>query len=145
VSTEKNAEPFFVGLRDRTAALHGSTEGIFQWGFTPAAGHRPHFLNRSCALWLEQNLDFPNWTGATIKAMPETHVSEWAKQFGIPMDSSFGTEEREGGTLAVGRDVPGYEHESLSVFTPKSVGKGKGPPDVFRLDGTGGGGLTDED
>jgi dienelactone hydrolase len=126
VSTQKKADPFFADLHARTVALHGSSEAVFEWGFTPEAGHRPHFLNRACALWLEQKLDFPNWTEASIKALPETHISEWSKQFGIPIDPALATEEREGGTLAVGRGVPGFERETLSVFTPEQWENEKG-------------------
>lgn len=41
------------------------------------------------------------------------------------MDKMYATEEREGGTLALGADVPGYERESLSVFTPAEWEKQK--------------------
>ncbi|MEO6245184.1 MAG: hypothetical protein ABIQ12_07085 [Opitutaceae bacterium] len=34
------------------------------------------------------------------------------------MDKLYAPEEREGGTLAPGSDVPGFARETLSVFSP---------------------------
>ena len=33
------------------------------------------------------------------------------------MDKLYATEEREGGTLALGDDIPGYQHDDLRVFS----------------------------
>jgi len=35
----------------------------------------------------------------------------------MPMDKLYATEEREGGTRAIGAGVPGIAREELSVFT----------------------------
>jgi hypothetical protein len=69
------------------------------------------------ALWLERYLDFPNWDEAAIRALPGTHILEWAQANGVAMDKLYATEEREGGTLAMGENVPGFARESLSVFS----------------------------
>jgi hypothetical protein len=66
--------------------------------------------------WLERQLDFPNWTISAIQAMPETRISVWAEQHSVPMDKLYATEEREGGTMALGNDIPGYTREMLDVF-----------------------------
>ena len=50
--------------------------------------------------------------------MPETHISEWARMNGIKLDPLNGSEDREGGTRALGSFVPGLSRETLSVFTP---------------------------
>ena len=76
------------------------------------------FLTRPVALWLERQLDFPNWTPESIAQMPETHIAEWARSNEVPMDKLYATEEREGGTRAVGDNVPGFQRGQLSVLTP---------------------------
>ena len=118
-------EPFFNSLRARTQALRGSDRGVFTYGFTSEAGHRPYFLTRGAVLWLNQRLHFPLWTDATIAAMPETHISEWAQRYAIPMDKAYGTELREGGVRALGDHVPGYTRDELSVLTVEEWGSQK--------------------
>ncbi|MCX8036677.1 MAG: alpha/beta fold hydrolase [Candidatus Sumerlaeia bacterium] len=119
VNMNEASEAFFADLRERTIRLHGSPEGVFETGFVPAVSHRPFFITRPVALWLEKHLDFPNWSDETLRTMPETRISEWARQHNIAMDKLYATEEREGGTPALGKDVPGYSREDLSVFSPQ--------------------------
>ncbi len=116
VNVPKTLEPFFNDLRARVTALRGTAENVFEFGFTEGGSHRPYFVTKPAALWLERQLDFPNWTEASIRALPETHISEWSKQVGFPVDNLYATEEREGGTMAVGDRVPGIAREQLSVF-----------------------------
>jgi len=108
----------FRELQKRVAALRGSADGVFETGFVAGVGHRPFFVTRPVALWLERVLDFPNWTEAEIRVMPETHVGPWAKAAGVEMDPLYATEHREGGTRALGEGVPGLSREALSVFAP---------------------------
>ncbi|MDO8544185.1 MAG: acetylxylan esterase [Opitutaceae bacterium] len=117
VNMPKTQDDFFEDLRRRVIAQRGSAEGVFEFGFIPATSHRPYFLTRPVVAWLERQLDFPNWTARTLEQPPETHISEWATQNGVAMDKLYATEEREGGTRAVGTDVPGVARETLSVFT----------------------------
>ena len=51
--------------------------------------------------------------------MPTTQIAEWAQKHNIHMDRLYATEDREGGTPALGKDIPGYRREDLSVFTPE--------------------------
>jgi dienelactone hydrolase len=125
VNVPKTQEPFFDDLRTRVIALRGSAGGAFDYGFTDGGSHRPYWLTRPVVLWLERNLGFPAWTEAAIRALPETRIAEWAQRTGVAMDKLYATEEREGGTLAVGNDVPGFARESLSVFTPAEWEKQK--------------------
>lgn len=125
VNVPHTQEPFFDDLRKRVAKLRGSKAGVFDYGFTPAGSHRPYWLTRGPVRWLERQLDFPAWDDAAIQAMPETHISAWAKRTGFAMDKLYATEEREGGTLAVGGEVPGIDREQLSVFTPAEWEKEK--------------------
>jgi hypothetical protein len=117
VAMDKTPPPFFEDLRTRVAKLRGNTEGIFETGFTPGASHRPYFVTKPVALWLEKQLDFPNWTAAQIEAMPESHISEWAAANKVFIDKGYASEDREGGIHALGADIPGLTRETLSVFT----------------------------
>lgn len=125
VNMPKTQDAFFDDLRARVVARRGSAEGVFEYGFTPEGSHRPYWLTRPVALWLEKQLDFPHWDEAAIRALADTPILEWAQQTGVAMDKLYATEEREGGTRAMGHDVPGYARESLSVFTPAEWEKNK--------------------
>lgn len=118
VNMPKTQDDFFDDLRARVIAQRGTADGVFEYGFTAAASHRPYFVTRPVALWLEQQLALPPWKGVAIGELPETHISEWAAAHQVAMDPLYATEEREGGTQAIGARVPGYERESLSVFAP---------------------------
>lgn len=117
VAIDKHGESFFADLRRRTIALNGTEEGIFDTGFVPRASHRPYFVTRPVALWLEKHLDMPNWTAESLAVMPTTNIAQWAQKHDIHMDKLYATEEREGGTPALGSDIPGFQREDLSVFT----------------------------
>jgi dienelactone hydrolase len=117
-------KPFFDDIYQRTAQLRGSSKGLFDYDFTEGA-HRPNFVTKPVALWLEKQLDFPNWTEADIQAMPVTHISEWAQKNGVEMDPMYSSEIREGGTLALGDGIPPVSRETLNVFTPRQWQKEK--------------------
>ena len=119
VAIPTHAEAFFDDLRVRTIQVKGDADGVFETGFAAGASHRPYFLTKPVAAWLERQLDFPAWTGDSIGAMPETHIGPWAEAHGVPLDRLYATEEREGGVRALGADVPGLGRAELSVFTPQ--------------------------
>lgn len=110
-------EAHLRGVRERTAKLRESDQGLFETVFHPGTGHRPYFVTRPVAQWLERQLDFPNWTPAAIEALPETHIAEWAKRNAVPMDPLYSTEHREGGTRALGTNVPALNRDALCVFS----------------------------
>lgn len=112
----RGPQAFFADLKHRTAVLSGKAEGVFETGFEPGAGHRPYFVTKPVALWLERQLDFPNWTAAAIQQMPVTHISEWAQSNSVEIDKGYATEKREGGAMALGSGVPPLTREQLSVF-----------------------------
>jgi dienelactone hydrolase len=118
VSISRMGANFFEDLRHRAAVLHGSD--AFEFGFTPGGGHRPYFLTRPVALWLEKRLGFPDWTAEAIATMPETHISEWARKNGVFLDKLYATELREGGTRALGTGVPAVAHDLLDTL-PEDV------------------------
>jgi dienelactone hydrolase len=115
---QKTYELFFDDLRARTAALHGGMDGVFEYGFQDGTGHRPGWLERPAMLWLAHHLGFPNWTAESIRTRPTTHILEWVEQNHLAADKTYMVELMEGGTRAVGDQVPGYRHEDLSVFSP---------------------------
>jgi cellobiose epimerase len=117
MTIDKQGLSFFQDMRQRTIAIRGSAEGVFEMGFDPQASHRPYFLTRPVALWLKKQLDLPNWTEEAIRVMPETRSGQWAEKNGILIDRLYATEEREGGTPALGSDVPGYTRDELSVLS----------------------------
>jgi dienelactone hydrolase len=117
VAIPTHAEPFFHDLRRRTAALLGATDGLFDYCFVPEISHRPFFVTHDIALWLEKQLDFPNWTVASIENMPTTHISTWAAANNVAMDRGYISEDREGGTPALGEGVPGLSREQLNVLS----------------------------
>jgi dienelactone hydrolase len=117
VNMPNTQEPFFDDLRSRVAKLRGSAEGVFDFQIVDGSSHRPFFITRPVALWLERHLDFPNWSEDQIKSLPETRIGDWAAKHSIPMDRLYATEQREGGTPALLNDVPGFQRNDLAVFT----------------------------
>jgi dienelactone hydrolase len=117
VAIPTHGEAFFHDLRRRTAALVGSADNVFDYRLVPEVSHRPFFLTREVASWFEDKLDFPNWSAADIETMPTTHISEWAAQNNVAMDRLYATEDREGGTRAIGTGVPGLSRDQLSIFS----------------------------
>lgn len=117
VSIPDHGKPFFDDLRERTARLLGRRAGIFDVGLVPDVSHRPFFVTEPVALWLEEHLDFSDWTPATIRAMPTTHVSQWVKENNVAVDPRYASEDREGGVQALGVGIPGLSRAQLSVFT----------------------------
>lgn len=123
---EETPDAFFEAMRRRTIALRGSDRNVFEYGFNDAGGHRPYFLTKPVALWLERQLRFPNWTEAKIAAMPEIKIGLWGKA--VPVgDPSVAMEGGSDGTVALDDAVPGYAREELSVFTPQEWPSAKGP------------------
>jgi len=115
----------FRAVRERAAKLRGTEQGLFAAEFFPGAGHRPWFVTKAVALWLERQLDFPAWTEASMRAMPETHISEWARQNHVELDKLYAVEHREGGAMALGTGVPGLMRADLSVFSAEEWARRK--------------------
>jgi len=117
VNIPTHGEAFFHDLRRRTAELCGNSDRVFDYRLIPKISHRPFFVTRDVAQWLEQKLDFPHWTADQIKNMPTTHISAWAAANQVEMDRGYISEDREGGTPALGDGVPGLTRQQLSVLT----------------------------
>ena len=106
---------FFADLRRRTIERHGGAKNVFEFGFEQDAGHRPYFVTRPVAMWLQRQLHFPNWTEAKIASMPETHIGEWARRERVYIEPAYDTEVREAGARALGQGIPGVAREQLTA------------------------------
>lgn len=115
VDIPHHLEPFFDDLRKRVEAITGTSRDIFDTYFVPNVSHRPNWVTRPAALWLQDHLHFPDWTKQQIEAMPETHISAWAKQNGVTMDKGYIQEAREGGVMALGKRVPNVPRRDLDA------------------------------
>lgn len=114
VNIPTHGEAFFKDMQDRTARLLGNNaKKVFTYSFTPGGGHRPYFITRPVAEWLNQQLRFPDWSAIS---QDQTHIGEWAVATGVPMDKLYATEHREGGTIALGKNIPNIAHDKLNVF-----------------------------
>jgi hypothetical protein len=108
----------FGDMRARTIALRGTPDRVFDIGaFQPGAIHRPYFVTKDVALWLERHIDFPNWSAADIQAMPETYIRDWARDEHVEIDPGYTTEGLESGTHALGQGIPGISEQQLNVFS----------------------------
>jgi dienelactone hydrolase len=108
-------EAFFADLRNRTAAISGTRVGLFETFWIPDVGHRPNFVTRPAALWLNDQLHFPNWTDSSIRALSEVHISEWTAATGAQIGQGFGSELAEGGVRALDVQVPSVPREALQA------------------------------
>jgi dienelactone hydrolase len=112
---------FFDDLRKRTIAALGTSKDIFDFELVPEGGHRPYFLTKPVALWLEDKLKFPDWTRKQIQAMPETNIRDWAAIHNLnPPGASISDLHHEGGTLALGADIPAVPRSDLHAL-PEAV------------------------
>jgi dienelactone hydrolase len=118
----RHMKPFFEDMRQRTIRQRSSSERVrgevFEYRFEPRTSHRPYFVTRPVALWLQQQLKFPKWTEEAIERMPETHISEWAQAHNAPMDPGYSNEQREGGARALGTGIPVPSREQLNAVEP---------------------------
>lgn len=108
-------QAWFEDLHKRTIEELGSSKDVFEFGFTPDSGHQPYFLTKPVALWLEQQLHFPDWTKKSIDTMPETQVSVWAAKNGV-------TDPRllKNNLEVLGTDIPAVSRTDLHAL-PEAV------------------------
>ena len=72
-------------------------------------------MTRPAALWLEERLHFPYWTKQSIETMPITKIGDWAERHDVPIEKLYAIELREGGTEALGTDIPAVAHDLLDA------------------------------
>ena len=112
VSMPRMPANFFDDLRKRTIALHGSDRNVFEVIWEAGGGHRPYFLTRPAALWLQARLHFAH----PMDKLGGTHISEWAARNHVFIDKLYATELREGGTRALGVGIPAVPHDRMDAL-----------------------------
>jgi dienelactone hydrolase len=115
IVSSQSDEAFFSKLRERTAQLTGTHDRIFETYWFPGAGHRPNFVTRPVALWLNAQLHFPNWTPDSINALGEVKVSDWAAATGAHVGQRFQTELSEFGMHALDATIPNVPRDQLQA------------------------------
>lgn len=119
VAIPTHGPKFFEDLRERTIALNGSDKNVFTTYFDPGASHRPAWVLKVAASWLDENLHFANWSPAQVKAMPVTLILDWAAKNGVHLNHSQMRKDRDGGLEAIDVNVPKLTSAQLTVL-PRS-------------------------
>lgn len=104
---------WFEQLRKQIVELLGNSKNVFDFEFVANGGHRPYFVTRPAALWLEDKLKFPNWTRKQIEPIPETNLGAWAAKNGVLAVSDA---HNEGGTIALGDNIPAVNRDQLHAL-----------------------------
>lgn len=117
VAIPTHGPKFFANLRKRTIAMNGSSKDVFTTYFDAGASHRPSWVLKVAAEWLEKQLDFPNWTPEKIKSMPVINIGQWAKANGVYLNSGERRLNRDAGMEAIAAGVPGLKPSQLDVFS----------------------------
>jgi len=106
---------FFVDLNARVAALAGIGAAPIEYSFYASVGHRPSWVNRDAAAWLNTKLHFPRWRSLTLDSLGETHIADWAIATGATINRGYASEKTEGGIRALGQGFPAPSREQLQV------------------------------
>ena len=120
VDIPHHAQEWFQNLHKQTVSTLGSSKTVFGFAFVPGGGHRPYFLTRIAALWLEEKLKFPNWDRKQIESLSETEIGRWFAQTDPAFHSSPNQLLNEAGTVALGDNIPAVPRDQLHAL-PESV------------------------
>jgi dienelactone hydrolase len=115
VALPHHLESFFADLSDRVAAIAGVGASQLDYVFYPGVGHRPSWVNREAAEWLNARLHFPQWQNVSLDSLGETHISEWANSTGATINKGYESEATEGGIRALGTGFPAPDRKQLQV------------------------------
>jgi dienelactone hydrolase len=111
-------EPFFADLRNRIAAITHSRRNLPETIWFPGAGHRPSWVTRPAAIWLNYQLHFPNWTATQVEHFPLIRAADWIATTHVRISHGYQVEQKEGGVLAVDLHFPGLTREQLTAVPP---------------------------
>jgi hypothetical protein len=89
-------------------------------------------MTLAAALWLNDQLHFPNWTNAQINAFPTIRAIDWVTQTGVRISRGYQVEQKEGGILALDLHLPGLTREQLTAVPEAEWQKG---PTAYTLPG----------
>jgi dienelactone hydrolase len=106
VDIPHHEQDFFDALRKRVVAMNGSDRGVFTTYFDPGASHRPSWMTRVAAQWLDRQLDFSNWKQGAIANLPVTSIRDWGVSVGYVFNKSSEREDRDAGIVAIAGNVP---------------------------------------
>jgi dienelactone hydrolase len=115
VGAPHHFQSFFNDLNARVAALAGPGISPIDTIFYPGVGHRPSWVDRDAAVWLNARLHFPRWRNVQLDSLGETHISAWAAATGATINKGFEIESKEGGIEAVGHGFPALRLDQLQV------------------------------
>jgi dienelactone hydrolase len=110
-----HGESFFADQNARVSALTGGKIPAIEYRFYAGVGHRPSWVNRDAATWLNARLHFPAWQGVSLDSLGETHIAEWAAATGAHINQGYEGEKTEGGIRAVGRGFPAPTRAQLQA------------------------------
>lgn len=115
VAAPHHGDSFFADLNTRVGALAGPAAPRIEYRFYPGVGHRPSWVNRDAAAWLNARLHFPLWRNLPLDSLGETHIAEWTATTGAHINHGYEKEMREGGIRAVGRGFPAPTRAQLQA------------------------------
>jgi dienelactone hydrolase len=115
VAIPHHGESFFADLNTRVLALAGPRAPKIEYHFYPGVGHRPSWVNRDAATWLNARLHFPRWQNISLDSLGETHIAEWATTASAHINHGYESEKTEGGIHALGHGFPAPTRAQLQV------------------------------
>lgn len=115
VAAPHHGESFFADLNTRVQAFAGSRVPKIEYRFYPGVGHRPSWVNRDAATWLNARLHFPRWQNISLNTLGQTHIAEWAAATGAHINHGYESEKTEGGIRALGHGFPAPTQADLQV------------------------------
>ena len=114
ITSKNTGKGFFDDLHRRTERISGS-QNLFEQVWFPEAGHRPSFVTRPAALFLERQLHLPNWNEASIRSLPEIMVRSWSEKTGARVGPAWQKESSEWGVPALDINVPNIPRDQLQA------------------------------
>jgi pimeloyl-ACP methyl ester carboxylesterase len=132
VAVPHHGESFFADLNTRVLALAGPHVPKIEYRFYAGIGHRPSWVNRDAATWLNARLHFPRWQSVSLDSLGETHIAEWAATTGAHINHGYESEKTEGGIRALGQGFPAPARAQLQVVPD---GEWKAHEDLYAWQG----------
>lgn len=120
VAIPTHGPAFFAALRTRVIRLNGSSKNVFTTYFDPGASHRPSWMTRTAASWLNRQLHFPAWRNVSVSTLPIISMRAWAAKVGYRLGHSSGREDRDAGIQMLAAPVPLMTAAELDVM-PRAV------------------------
>jgi dienelactone hydrolase len=120
VDIPHHEQDFFDALRQRVVAMNGRDRGVFSTYFDPGASHRPSWITRVAADWLDRQLNFPNWPQNSITSLPVTSIHDWGMSVGYTFNKSSEREDRDAGIAAISGHVPLITSAQTDVLSPSA-------------------------